>query len=235
MAKINFGAAVLDARGKLGGMVYSANKGGAYIRRKASPTGTTTAAQALVRANFGANAKMWSAAFTATQRSAWTFFAAANPVSNVFGNSIVLSGLAMAQRLNQVLNQVGGASESDPPADLSVPTMLAPETVTAGQTAGVMDVLKFATAAQVLVPGAAYYVFATGQLSAGKTPQKNDYRFIGSYVAIAAAIQVSILDNWLAIFGTTAPVGNVVGILIATVNTTTGAVTPGLKFTAIIT
>ena len=36
MAKIKFGAMMVDASGKLGGQVFAKNRGGAYIRTKTS-------------------------------------------------------------------------------------------------------------------------------------------------------------------------------------------------------
>jgi hypothetical protein len=53
MAKINFGQTVNDARGKLGGTVFSKNKSGAYTRRKVTPANPRTVAQSRVRNFFG--------------------------------------------------------------------------------------------------------------------------------------------------------------------------------------
>lgn len=226
MAKINFGSLATDARGKLAGMIFSANRGGAYVRRKASPTGTATPAQALVRNNFAKNSKIWSGILTASQRQAWTFFAQANPRVNVFGNSITLSGMAMMQSLNQILLQIGVAPIENAPTDMSVPTLAA---AIGGDIESTGPVVEVTTAAQTVVAGAKYYVFATGNLSAGATPQKNQYRFVGAYAGVAAATMIDISTLWQAAFGN--PIsGATVGLLVATVNTATGAVTPGLKF-----
>ena len=59
MAKIKFGMMMTDARGKLGGQVFSKNKGGAYVRTKVTPSNPQTIAQTTRRALFAA---IWSEA-----------------------------------------------------------------------------------------------------------------------------------------------------------------------------
>src|SRR5689334_711787 len=103
MALIQMGTVVTDIRNSIGGVTFSKNRGGSYARKKVSPVNTPTPAQAAVRANFGANAKLWSGTLTADQRQAWGFFAQANPLVNVFGNSILVSGLNMLMKLSQVM------------------------------------------------------------------------------------------------------------------------------------
>ena len=44
MAKIKFGMMMTDASGKLGGQVFSKNRGGSYVRTKVTPTNPQTAA-----------------------------------------------------------------------------------------------------------------------------------------------------------------------------------------------
>jgi hypothetical protein len=229
MAKINFGNIVQDARGKLAGTVFSANKGGAYVRRKASPTGPATDAQAKVRANFGANSKMWSQLLSDEQRAAWKFFAAANPRVDVFGNSIVLSGMAMMQSLNQVLAQILEPPITDAPVDMSVPALATPTGLTADVATPKLTV---ATSTQAVVAGALYYIFATGGMQAGKTPQRNQYRFLTTHAATAAATAIELISPWEAAWGD--PItGQRVSVIVATVNTATGATTPGLKFSTL--
>jgi hypothetical protein len=226
MAKITLGSMVTDARGSVAGVVYSRNKGGNYTRRRVAPINVKSPKQTAVRAAFATNSKLWSGTLTAAQRSAWTSFAAANPLINILGASIIVSGLAMMMKLNQVLAQIGSAAETDPPADLSVPALAAVTGITLATGAPGVTIT---TAAQTVVAGAKYYVFVTPPLAAGKTPQKSDYRFLGAYAAVAAAVIVDIDSDYSAAYPGLIT-GNSVGILVATVNTATGAVTPGLVF-----
>jgi hypothetical protein len=231
MALMQLGIITTDVRGSVKGTVFSRNLGGSYMRGRVAPVNRNTPAQTLVRQNFAANAKLWSGSMTAAQRTAWTFFAQANPLVNVLGASIIVSGLAMAQKLNQVLSQIGGMPSLDPPADMSVP-VLAAVTGADAQTTG--PVIEVQTNAQAVVAGAKYYVFATKPLAAGKKPAKSDYRFIGAFAAVAAATSFDFTSQYEALFGEFA-IGQSIGVLVSTVNTTTGAVTPGLVFNILAT
>jgi hypothetical protein len=229
---MKLGIVATDIRGSVGGTVFSRNLGGAYTRARVAPVNRNTPAQTLVRANFGANAKAWSGTLTDAQRSAWTFFAQANPLVNVLGSSIIVSGLAWLTKLNQRLSQVGEPTITDPPADTSVPALAATTGFTAAS--GTPGHLNITTAAQVVVAGAEYYVFATGPLSPGRTPPTSAFRFIGAYPAVAAAVAVDISDNWNAIFGSFIT-GNVIGVAVASINTASGAITPAQRYQTIAT
>lgn len=229
MALVRMGALANEARNSIGGGTWSRNKGGAYVRARVTPLNPRTAAQGAVRADFGANAKAWSGTLTADQRTAWTLFAQANPLVNVFGASIIVSGIAMYQKLNQVLKVIGVAPIADPPSDLSVPALAAALSFSVS-VAG--PNLTVETDAQVVVAGAKYYVFGTKNLPAGRQPTTSDYRFIGTFAAVAAAMEFDVEGPWQAVFG--APtLGANIGVLVATVNVATGALTPGLRFAAL--
>lgn len=231
MAKITFGQGIADARGAVGGQVFSRNKGGAYLRARIAPINRNTPQQTAVRANFGANAKGWGTLLTAAQRTAWTNFAAANPRVNILGASIILAGLAMFQSLNQVLAQILSTLITDPPPDLSVPIIA---TVTAASADSATPDIKITTDAQATVADAAYYIFATKPLAPGKTPQTSDFRFIGNYAPTPAATHTSFAAAYQTLFGAW-NVGASIGVQVATVNTASGALTPGLRFNVIST
>lgn len=224
------GALATEARNSIGGGTWSRNKGGAYVRARVTPLNPKTAAQGAVRADFGRNAKDWGGLLTADQRLAWTLFAQANPSNNVFGASIIVSGIAMYQRLNQVLKVIGQPTIADAPSDLSVPELAAVTGVGADSTT---PIIQLTTDPQAVVAGANYYVFATKCLPPGRNPTTGDYRFIGVFPAVAAADDVSILAAWTATFGGLTS-GSVVGVAVSTVNTTTGALTPGLRFQTVV-
>jgi hypothetical protein len=226
MALLTLGSMVTDARGSVGGTVYSRNKGGAYARGRVVPINRATPKQTVVRNNFAANSKLWSGTLTATQRAAWTAFAAANPSVNVLGASIILSGIAMMMSLNQVLAQIGATLIDTPPANLNVPALA---TVTGATATAATPLIELNTASQSVVSGAKYYIFATAPLAAGKTPTSSAYRFMGAYAASSAATVVAFTTAYSAAFGAWTA-GASIGVLAATVNTASGAVTPGLTF-----
>lgn len=234
MAKLNFGMIVNDARGKMNGVVYSRNKGGAYARNKVSPTQPRTPAQLAVRNSMSLNAKAWSGTLTDAQRGAWAMFAQANPRTNVFGASIILSGLAMYNALNQVLSQVLSPPISDPPADLSVPVI--PGGISMNGTAD-GSTMEIETAVQAVVANVAYYVFATPYLAPGITPGKSSFRFVTVVPPTLAAITVDLNGGnpgYQSRFGA-GTAGQKVWALLASVNTATGALTVAQKFSCVVT
>jgi len=230
MALITLGSVATDIRNSIGGVTYSRNKGGAYARARVTPLNPKTTAQTTVRNNFAVNSKAWSGILTAAQRSAWSAFAAVNPYVNVLGASIILSGIAIFQSLNQVLSQIGSAQITDPPTDLSVPALAA----TSGITATSSDqTLSITTAAQAVVAGAEYYVMATGPLAPGKTPQTSDFRYLGAFPPTAALEIVILSAAWIAKFGALVA-GNVIGVRVATVNTVSGALLPAISYSTVV-
>lgn len=233
MALLTFGTNITQARGSAGGSVYSRNKGGGYMRARVTPLNPRSGAQTLVRTNFALNAKFWSGTLTATQRAEWLAFAIANPLVNVLGASIVVSGLAMMMKLNQVLAQLGTGPLTDPPADLSVDAIPQPTTLNVAASG---PMIGLPTAAQSAPADTSYYLFASRPLPAGKNPGTSDYRFLGVFPPVAAATVIYTAANlgtaYVARFGAIA-VGQNVGFLVAQVSISKGAVTPGLRFTAL--
>lgn len=203
----------------------SRNLAGAYTRARVAPVNRRTPKQTQVRLNFALNSKMWSGALTADQRAAWTLFAQANPVPNRLGDSIILSGLAMFNRLNQVLSQIGSPPVLDAPTDLSVPALASALSYDPSAAGSIL----VNTDAQAVVSGAKYYISATGCLAAGRTPPTSGYRFMAALPGVAAATTLDIQAAFNAAFGPGAT-GGVGGVSVATVNTDTGALTPALIF-----
>lgn len=229
MAIIQFGSIVSDARNSVGSQTYSKNKGGGYVKSKPTPTQPRTAAQRLVRANFAANSRSWSSVLTDAQRAAWAFFAQANPYNNIFGQSKQYSGFNMYMKLNQVLAQIGEAQITTPPTDLSVPALDTITGIAATVVSNALTVLNmlatFESAADSL-----YYLFATPPLKAGRSAGVSDYRYIGTISDPSTGSTLSILSLYTAVFGTAIPAGSHLSVLVSTVNTASGATTPGFEF-----
>jgi hypothetical protein len=231
MAKINFGGLAQDVRGSQNGLTYSRNAGGAYVRTKVSPVQPRSPRQLIVRASFALNSKAWSGTLTAAERTAWTAFAAANPITDVFGNAITINGLAMFNKLNQVLANLGIAMILTPPASLAVPALAAGVSLAAVHTT---PTLVLTTASQTVTAGATYYAFATPSLAVGINPNQSVYRYIGALPAVASATSLAFGALWAATFGTMIA-GKNVWVLLATASTTSGALTPPVKFSALAT
>jgi len=120
MAKINFGAGIEDARGSFGGMTFSVNRYGAYIRRKVSPVQPTTPAQSLIRERLTGLSKRYGGTLTETQRRHWRELASTNPITDVFGETKILAANGLFCKVNMNRLQCGGSILDDAPADLDV-------------------------------------------------------------------------------------------------------------------
>jgi hypothetical protein len=224
VAKIKFGNIVADARGKLGGVVYSRNRGGAYVRSKVTPVNPQSPYQLAVRARLADLSGRWHADLTEAIRLQWEAFATAHPRVDVFGEQRVLSGLAMYQALNGIALGGGGARMDGPPVDLDVVALTAMTAELDTST----PLLNITFAGTPLGAGIKLYVWATPAISSTRTFWKPQLRFLG----VSAAAQASPFDAmamWNARFGSTPNPDEAVGLLVATVDVLKGAVSVGLS------
>jgi len=99
MAKIILGPMVGQASGKIGGMVFSRNRGGTYVRRRAHPTTNTSPYSEAVKAAFASVSTAWGS-LDAAGRQAWQVWSANNPIVDRVGQKITLDGHAAYCRVN---------------------------------------------------------------------------------------------------------------------------------------
>ena len=171
MAKIKFGMMMTDARGKLGGQVFSKNKGGAYVRTKVTPSNPQTSSQSSVRALFGAISQGWSS-LTEAQRSAWRGAVDQWKSTDIFGDLIAPTGKELYQRLNNQAQVVGYSAISSPPAVEALPSdIVSAADIAVG--AGTITLTGVSTSADVKVA-----VFATAPQTQGTKFVKNKLRLI---------------------------------------------------------
>ncbi len=101
--------------GKQGGIVWSHNRGGPYIRNRGIPTNPNTDRQVVIRNAVRALTIAWQLALTQLQREAWDLYAHNVSWKNALGQSISLTGLNHYVRSNVVLLQSGIARIDDAP------------------------------------------------------------------------------------------------------------------------
>ncbi len=116
--------------GKVGGVVYSHNRYGAYTRTRVNPTNPATSRQTTIRTAFGNASKAWRSTLTAVQRTAWTAYANGTPIINRIGQSILLAGNAMYTACVSLRVQLGLATVTAAPVDVGNATLTSPGTVT---------------------------------------------------------------------------------------------------------
>src|SRR5437660_7275288 len=222
MALIKLGALAQDVRGSLNGTTFSRNKGGAYVRTKVSPVQPVSAFSANSRQAFKIVSQTWAALLTDANRAAWIAFAALHPFINVFGDSIILSGIAFFGAAMKRLQQLGFPIFDVPPSVWSCdpPGVIAPVMAVDG-VGNVSLLINPANAPSG--GGITAYLFATPVLAPGVTPQNTDFRLVNS-------IDGTIRDNtydfgtaYKARFGGLVPnVGDKIAIKYAYLDTDTG-------------
>lgn len=232
MAKIQFGGTVMDARGKVGGGMYSKNRSGAYIKRKVTPTNPNTGPQTVVRTHFTDLTKAWGGTLTPANRTNWNNFAALWPRTDVFGNSVKISGQNMYISLNQRALQIGSAIIADPPADLTVASI--PVDSTSLVVASTPGSMIFNQTALKPAASSAFYVFATPALPPGRSPKLSDYRYIGSPTPATTGFPagVDVSTFWEDVFGTIVA-GAKYGVRVGTIDNITFGVNIAVEMVAI--
>lgn len=197
MAKIKFGMMMTDARGKLGGQVFSKNRSGAYVRTKVTPVNPRTADQQANRSLLGSLSAMWSG-LTESQRSAWNGAVESWQKTNVFGDLTKPTGKNLFTSLNKVLMQAFPGSDMLllPPAKTDFPVFLLNSASYAVNTGA----FTIQLAGDVAV-GATYQVRATGATSEGTTYVTNLLRNLGSAFTSGVGNVLTITSAYASKFG----------------------------------
>jgi hypothetical protein len=193
MAKIKFGMMMTDARGKLGGQVFSKNRSGAYIRTKVTPTNPQSTFQSAVRQSFGAFSQAWSG-LTDAQRTAWDGAVSQWSTTDIFGDLKNPTGKNLYLRLNQQATQAGFSSFTAVPAKTEM-------------VEGIITSSEFGIAAgTITVPGVntsgtgRLILSATPVLSQGTSFVKNKLRDIYNS-STGGYGPVTVANNYIARFG----------------------------------
>lgn len=133
------GSLIAQASGSVAGNTFSRNRGGQYIRNRATPVNPQTAQQVAVRNAFSQLTVAWGQTLTDTQRAAWDNYAANVPVLNALGDSIFLTGFNMYVRSNTPRLQAGLTRVDSGPTTFDLGTFT-PVTVAFKVTGGFEEV-----------------------------------------------------------------------------------------------
>ena len=211
MAKIKFGAMMVDASGKLGGQVFSKNRGGAYIRTKVTPLNPQTTAQMNIRGIFASISSAWSGLSEANRQS-FNNLVSSYARTDIFGDLRNPSGKNLFQRLNQNLVISGQAqiTECVQPSEVPFANVASAVVNTVGE---VFDIDYTGDLA-----GSKIVVWATPQMSQGTKFVKNQLR----QLEVFAGANVGVVDIWasyVAKFGTPVAGANIyIGVRVINAN-----------------
>lgn len=195
MALVKYSAIVSEVRGKEGGIVFSRNTYGAYIKAKVSPTNPQTIYQQTQRGTFTNIAQNWRV-LTDPQKAAWVALGQQVTRVNQFGDQTSYTGFSIYMRINRNRVLTGQALLTVAPAPPTIP-VLTFTTFTA--VAGVASIAVGFTPTPV---GAAVYlaVYVTPQILTGRRFVKNFRRLL--VTTVNAASPLSILAPYNTRFGT---------------------------------
>ena len=194
MTKVKFGMMMTDARGKLGGQVFSKNRAGAYVRTKVTPVNGRTIAQMFNRNILGSLSAAWNS-LTLAQIAAWNSAVDAWKSTDVFGDLRKPTGKNLYTGLNKNLLQSGQATISLPPEKQDLPIITATGVVV-DDTASTITFTGYSTvpADHVL------QISATEMLPNGVNYVKNRLRVI-MYVPAGAITAANVYSNYVTRFG----------------------------------
>jgi len=171
-----------ELRGSMAGMTAARNKGGNYLRARATPTNPDSTAQQRARDAFGLAVQGWDA-LTDAQRTGWAGYAAETPVVDALGTEIRNSGRNWYIAQFAFLSGVGGTPVADAP---TTPGLAALGQPAAGATLDETDGLTIDFADS---PALAYLIAQMGPpISAGVTYFKGPYTLV-------AAVQSTEFDE----------------------------------------
>ena len=196
MAIFTPGPVVGQISGRIGGSVYSRNRGGPYIRNGAIPTVSTSIYAENAKQRLAIYSAYW-ASLTDPQRLAWKNWAKQNPITNRLGHKIMLSGHMALVQLNVNIDNAGGTPIVVPPV-VAPPTGLLTLSATYDIGAGAFDIIYTSTplsADQVL------FIWGAVVDNPGVEYVENLYKLVQVSAAAAASPQVTEVNMALR-FGT---------------------------------
>lgn len=215
MAKIKLGPFMSDIRNRIGGVVFSKNSAGNYIRRGVTPVNPQSVAQQLVRQFLTQVAQSWRG-LTEDQRKNWNEVTDSFKKTDIFGNSLAPTGFNLFTRLNRNLLEIGEPVITDAPLPVAVQGFLSLDL--AANTTGATLQAAFTPAIDAFTK---VIVFATAPQSAGVSFVKAEFRKI-KVLSTADASPDGLEAEYITKFGALPPIGAKVFIQFRPVNIATG-------------
>ena len=132
MAIFTPGAVIGQISGRVGGYVFSRNRGGSYVRNGSVPSTVVTEKALLYKSYLAAASQYWTS-LTDAERLSWTVWAQSKTSTNRLGRSISLNGQNWFVSLNSRLAAAGESMIHVPPVTSSpVGVVISAFTVDAG-------------------------------------------------------------------------------------------------------
>ena len=193
MAKIKFGMMMTDARGKLGGQVFSKNRAGSYVRTKVTPVNPQTTAQMASRQLLGSLSAGWNA-LSASAIAAWNGAVNDWKSTDIFGDIKVPTGKNLYTALNKNSLGAGGSAIALPPEKMELDTIVGVGADFDLTTGDLFLDISTVPANHIL------QVWATPAVNEGVSYVKNKLRVIANYPT-GSVNNSSLYANYVSRFG----------------------------------
>lgn len=174
MAKVKFGFGVADVRNKINGSVFARNRGGAYVRTKVTPLNPQSVRQVAARNLLTSLAQNFRS-LSQEQITAWNEAVTQWQTTDIFGDLVSPTGLALYVRLNANISNAGGTLLTSPPAPVGAEA-LTELSLTASVTGDVFDI---AYSPATVPADHTMFIESTTMLSPGINNANSRFRFIG--------------------------------------------------------
>ena len=172
-----------ELSGRIGGIIASHNKGGAYFRAGTIPTNPNTIFQQAVRTAVASLTSSWNSTLSEAQREAWDLYAFNVPVTNRIGKQVNISGLAMFVRSNVARTQAGEDAVITAPSTFNLGVYTRGQATNATEAAQTLDLTFEPVLPQdpwLIETGSFLLVYVSRPVNASVNFFKGPYRFAGS-------------------------------------------------------
>jgi hypothetical protein len=173
------GTLIGPASGSVAGSTYSRNRGGQYVRVRATPTNPQTEFQVAVRASMQQLTSRWNTVLTGAQRESWDTYALNVPIPDTLGDPRNVGGIGMYCRSNIPRLQASLGLIDNAPTQYNLGTFTPPSWGNVDASDGTGDVTFTPADPWASTAGGAAFVL----VSRGQNPSvnffKGPYRFAG--------------------------------------------------------
>lgn len=169
---------VSQVSGSAGGATFARNQGGLYMRARSVPTNPASAFQVQVRNFLTQLSQAWSGTLTAAQRTLWSTYSTAVPLTSALGDARSVGGIGMYNRSNVPRLQAGLPQVNNAPTNYNLGGFISP-VVSANATTSTLTVSFSGSDTWVSSTQAGMLVYASRPQSVGITFFKGPYRFAG--------------------------------------------------------
>ena len=226
MAKIKLGPFAADIRNRIGGVVFSKNSAGNYIRRGVTPVNPQTVAQQQSRQFLTQTSQSWRN-LTDDERNNWNQVKDSFKKTDIFGNSLAPTGFNLFTRLNRNLLEISEPVITTAPLPAAVQGFLTLD-LEANTTLSTLT-LTFTPAIDAFTK---VIVFATAAQSAGVSFVKAEFRKV-VVLDTADVSPFELAASYITKFGALPAIGAKVFVQMKPIDIATGLSGTPIKASAI--